>query len=93
MFTILLLIFSFLHLSLAAQQLSHLQQCLLPLQFPLPDVVTTTDTMPFHWAFYKLDSGLPVSCGYCSVSMCKVHTALQEHQAVAFMLHKMATFM
>ena len=34
------------------EQLAHLQQSPVPLQFPLPDVVFATDAMPTHWAFY-----------------------------------------
>ena len=61
------------------------------MQFPLPDVVITTDAMPTHWAFYFQGSGLPLSVsGYWSGSMCKAHIALQELQAVAMMLHRMA---
>ena len=32
--------------------LAHLQQSLVLLQFPLPDVVIATDATPTHWAFY-----------------------------------------
>ena len=31
-----------------------------PLQFPLPDVVITSDAMPHHWAFFY--SGFRSSC-------------------------------
>ena len=34
------------------QKLSLLWQSPVPLQFPLPDVVITTNTMPHNWAFY-----------------------------------------
>ena len=37
--------------------LSQLQQSLVSLQFPLPDVVIATDTMPTHWAFIFRDLG------------------------------------
>ena len=40
------------------EQLVHLQQSPVPLQFPLPDVVIGTDAMPTHWAFYFQGSGL-----------------------------------
>ena len=61
------------------------------MQFPLPDVVIATDAMPTHWAFYFQGSGLPLSVsGSWSGSMCRVHIALQELQAVAMMLHQMA---
>ena len=33
------------------EQLSHLQQSPVPLQFPLSDVVIVTDATPTHWAF------------------------------------------
>ena len=42
-------------------QLSHLQQSLVALQFPLPDVVIATDAMPTHWDFYFQDSDLQLS--------------------------------
>ena len=74
------------------EQLSHLQQSPVPLQFPLPDVVIATDAMPTHWAIYFQGSGLPFSVsGSWSDSMCRVHIALQEFQAIAMMLHRMAT--
>ena len=48
-------LFSPVHLSFSAlnhlEQLSHLQQNPVPLQFPLPDVVIATDNVPTHWAF------------------------------------------
>ena len=68
-----------------------MQQSLVPLQFPLPDVVFATDAMPTHWAFYFQGSGLPLSVsGSWLGSMGRVHIALQELQAVAMMLHRMA---
>ena len=46
---------------------------------------------PTHWAFYFQGSGLPlsVSCAW-SGSFSRAHIALQELQAVAVMLHRMA---
>ena len=62
-----------------------------PLQFPLPDVVIGTDATPTHWAFYFQGSGLPLSAsGAWSGSLCRAHIALQELQAVAVMLCRMA---
>ena len=43
------------------EQLAHLQQSPVPLQFPLSDVVIATDATPTHWAFYFQGSGLPLS--------------------------------
>ena len=63
----------------------------MPLQFPLHDVVITTDATPHNWAFYFQVSGLPLfCCGAWSGSMCKVHIAFQELQAISLRLHKMA---
>ena len=49
-------LFSHVHFSLSSlsqlEQLAHLQQSLVPLQFPLPDVVIATDATPTHWTFY-----------------------------------------
>ena len=49
-------LFSHVHFPLSSlcqlEQLAHLQQSPVPLQFPLPDVVVATDAMPTHWAFY-----------------------------------------
>ena len=46
---------------------------------------------PIYWDFYFPASGVPVSCcGAWPGSVCKVHIALQELQAVALMLCKMA---
>ena len=73
------------------EQLSHLQQSPVPLQFPLPDVVIATDGTPTHWAFYFQGSGLPLSVSECwPGSMCRTHIILQELQAVAMMLCNMA---
>ena len=64
---------------------------LFPLQFPLPDVVMATNATPTHWAFYFQGSGLPLSVsGDWSGSLCRAHIALQELQAVAIMLCRMA---
>ena len=72
------------------EQLSYFQQTLVPLQFPLPDVVIATDAIPTHWASYFQGSGLPLSIsGSWSGSMCRAHIALLELQAVAMMLHRM----
>ena len=88
-------LFSHVHFSLSSlcqlQQLSNLQQSLVPLQFPLSDVVIATDATPTHWAFYFQGSGLPLSfSGAWSGSFSRAHIALQELQAVAIMLHRMA---
>ena len=37
------------------EQLSHLQQSPIPLQFPLPDVFIATDAMATHWVFFFRD--------------------------------------
>ena len=61
------------------------------MHFPLPDVVIATDATPTHWAFYFQGSGLPLSVsGAWSDSLSRAHIALQELQAVAIMLHRMA---
>ena len=61
------------------------------MQFPLPDVVIATDAIPTHWAFYFQGSGLPLSVsGAWSGSLCRAHIALQELQAAAVMLCRMA---
>ena len=71
--------------------LAELQQSPVLLQFPLPDVVIATDATPTHWAFYFQESGLPLSVsGAWSGSLSRAHIALQELQAVAVMLHRMA---
>ena len=73
---------------------SHLQQSLVPLQFPLLDVVIATDAMPTHWAFYFQGSGSPLLVsGSWSGSLCRAHIALQELQAVAMMLCRMAFYL
>ena len=74
-------LFSWIHFSNSLlhqlEQLSHLQQSLVPLQFPLPDVVIASDATPTHWAFYFQGSGLPLSVsGPWSGSMCRTHIAL-----------------
>ena len=72
-------------------QLAKLQQSPVPLQFPLPDVVIATDATPTRWAFYFQGSGLPLSVsGTWSGSLSRAHIALQELQAVAVMLRRMA---
>ena len=52
-------LFSFIHFPLSSlhqlEQLSHWQKSPVPLQFPLPDVVISTDAIPTHWAFYFQD--------------------------------------
>ena len=71
--------------------LSQLQQSPIPLQFPLCDVVIATDAMPTHWSFYFQGAGLPLSVGGSSSgTMCRAHIALQELQAIAMMLCRMA---
>ena len=71
--------------------LANLQQRPVPLQFPLPDVVIATDATPTRWAFYFQGSGLPLSIsGTWFGSLSRAHIALQELQAVAVMLRRMA---
>ena len=54
-------------------------------------MVIATDATPTHWTFYFQGSGLPLSVsGSWSGSLCRVHIALQELQAVAMLLHRMA---
>ena len=88
-------LFSPVHFSLSSlcqlEQLSHLQQSPVTLQFPLPDLVIATDATPTDWAFYFQGSSLPLSVSVpWSGSMCRAHIALQELQAIAVMLHRMA---
>ena len=88
-------LFSCVHFSLSSlhqlEGLAHLQQSLVPLQFPFADVVIATDATPTHWAFCFQGSGLPLLVsGAWSGSLCRAHIALQELQAVAIMLHRMA---
>ena len=72
-------------------QLAKFQHSPVSLQFPLPDVVTATDAQPTHWAFYYQGSGLPLAVsGAWSGPLCRAHIALQELQAVAVMLCRMA---
>ena len=83
-------LFSPVHFSFSAlcqlEQLSHLKQSPVPLQFPLPDVVVATNTMSTHWAFYFQGSGLPLSVsGSWTGSMCRAHIALQELQTITMM--------
>ena len=88
-------LFSHVHFPLSTlhqlEQLSDLQQSLVPLPFPLPDVVIANDAMPSHWAFYFQGSGLPLSVsGSWLGSMCRAHIALQELQAIVMMLCRIA---
>ena len=88
-------LFSCVHFSSSSlrqlDRLANLQQSPVPLQFPLPDVVIATDATPTHWAFYFQGSGLPLSVsGTWSGSLSRAHIALQELQAVAVMLRRMA---
>ena len=88
-------LFSCVHFSLTSlcqlEQLAHLPQSQVPLQFPLSDVVIATDATPTHWAFYFQRSGLTLLVsGSWSGSLCRAHIASQELQAVAMMLHRMA---
>ena len=54
-------------------------------------MVIATDSMPTHWAFYFHGSGLPLLVsGAWSGSLCRAHIAMQELQAVAMMLCRMA---
>ena len=54
-------------------------------------MVIATDATPTHWAFYFQGSGLPLSVsGTWSGSLSRAHIALQELQAVAVMLRRMA---
>ena len=54
-------------------------------------MVIATDATPTHWAFYFQGSGLPLSIsGTWSGSLSRAHIALQELQAVAVMLRRMA---
>ena len=73
------------------QILSQLQQSSLPLHFPPLDVVISTDATPTHWASYCQCPWLPLSVsGLWSTSMCRVHIAIHELQAVALMLFRLA---
>ena len=88
-------LFSHVHFSLSSlhqlEWLAQLQQSPVPLQFPHPDVVIATDATPTPWAFYFQGSGLPLSVsGALSGSLYRAHIALQELQAVAVMLCRMA---
>ena len=88
-------LFSSVHFSFSTlhqlEQLSHLQQSLVSLQFPLPDMVIATDAMSTHWDFYFQGSGLPLSVSESwSGFMCMAHIALQEPQTFAMVLHRMA---
>ena len=68
-----------------------LQQSPVPLHFPPPVVVIATDATHTHWAFYFQGSRLPLSVsGAWSGSLSGAHIALQELQAIAIMLHRMA---
>ena len=54
-------------------------------------MVIATDATPTHSAFYSQGSGLPLLLsGSWSGSMCRAHIALQELQAIAMVLHRMA---
>ena len=54
-------------------------------------MVTATEAIPSHQAFYFKGSGLPLSVsGSLSHSICKGHIALQEHQIGFMILHRMA---
>ena len=61
------------------------------MQFLLPDVFIATDAMPTHWGFYFQGPGLPLLVSSSSSgSLCRAHIDLQELQAVAMMLCRMA---
>ena len=88
-------LFPCVHFSLSSlcqlDQLSHLQQSPVPLQFPLPDVVIATDATPSYWAFSFQGSGLSLLVsGSWLGSMYRAHIASQELQAIAMMLCRMA---
>ena len=88
-------LFSCIHFSPSSlcqlEWIAHLQQSLVPLQFPPPDVIIATDAMPTHWAFYFQGSGLSLLInGSWSGSLCRAHIVLQELQAVAMILHRIA---
>ena len=54
-------------------------------------MVIATDATPTHWTFYFQGSGLPLLVSrYWSGSICGVHIALQELQAIATMVRRMA---
>ena len=56
-------------------------------------MVIATDATPTHWAFYFQGSGLPLSVSDSWWgSLCRAHIALQELQAIAFMLCRMAFY-
>ena len=80
--------FSF-HLSLPAQhqfwRLSQLQQSVVPLQFPLTEVVVTSSATPPSWAFYFQGSGVLVYChGAWSGFMCEVVLCDQGGYRISF---------
>ena len=88
-------LFSCVHFSLSSlcqlEWLAHLQQSPVPLQFLLPDVLIATDAMPTYWAFYFQESGLHLLVsGSWLGSLCRAHIALQELQAIAMVLCRMA---
>ena len=61
------------------------------LQFPLSDMVIAIEAMSTHWDFYFQGTGLPLLVsGSWSGSMFRSHIALQELQAIAMMLCRMA---
>ena len=71
--------------------LAYLQKIPVPLQFPLPDVIIATDATPTHWAFIFRGSGLSLLIsGSWLGSLCRAHIALQDIQAIAMMLCRMA---
>ena len=91
-------LFSQAHFSISSlhqlEQFSHLQYRLVPLQFPLPDMVIVTGATPTHWDFYFQGSGFTLLVsGSWSGSMCRAHIALQELQAIATMLSRMAFYL
>ena len=63
------------------KQLSQLQECPVPLKFPLPHVITTMDAMSSHWVFYFQGSSLPLPfCGTWSSYVYNVYIALQDYR-------------
>ena len=71
-----------------------MQQSPVSLEFPLPDVVITSNTTPPHWAFYVQDSEVSVCCYVTwSGSIYNVHIALQELKTVVRMVHIMTSWL
>ena len=75
-------VFCSFHFSLSAlhqlQTLSYLQQFLVPLWFPLSDVVITKGAMPSHWAFPFQGSGYPYHSVESGQALCMVLALLYK---------------